>query len=61
MDPRPPLTLVDDIHVSKPAAVSAHDCVNVRLHDVLEVVGVCDVLHPLRELRVPYERVTSND
>lgn len=55
------LTLIDHIDVSHLRSVSTHDRVNVGLHDALEIAGVCDILNPHRELRVPDEGMTTND
>jgi hypothetical protein len=47
--------------MGQPVPVSAHDGIDVTLHDTLEVLRIGDVLNPLRQLRVPNEVVTSND
>jgi hypothetical protein len=52
--------LIDNVIVEDLALVAGHDGLDVVLNDLGEGVAVVDVLHPLRELRVPQESVATD-
>lgn len=55
------LTLINSVNMRQTITIPPQDSVNVGLHHFQQLVLVGNVLHPLRQLRVPHKRMATDD